>query len=67
MSLSQKNLKKLLVFLLVFNYISTQYLDMDAAMEKPFRDYVSVNRQGQLLPGRKMEKSKWYALYYTEW
>ena len=57
MSLSQKNLKKLLVFLLVLNYISTQYLDMDAAMEKPFRDYVSVNRQGQLLPGRKMEKS----------
>ena len=57
MSLSKKNLKKLLVFLLTLNYISAQYLDMDAAMEKPFREYVSVSRQGQLLPGRKMEKS----------
>ena len=57
MSISKKNLKKLLVFLLTLNYISAQYLDMDAAMEKPFREYVSVSRQGQLLPGRKMEKS----------
>ena len=57
MSLFQKNMKKLLVFLLILNYISAQYLDMDEKMEKPFRDYVSVSRQGQLLPGRKMEKS----------
>ena len=57
MSISKKNLKKLLVFLLTLNYISAQYLDMEAAMEKPFREYVSVSRQGQLLPGRKMEKS----------
>ena len=57
MPLSYKNLRKLFVFLLIFNYISAQYLKMEESMEKPFREYVSVSRQGQLLPGRKMEKS----------
>ena len=57
MSLFHKKMKKLLVFLLILNYINAQYLNMDEKMEKPFRDYVSVCRQGQLLPGRTMEKS----------
>jgi glycosyltransferase involved in cell wall biosynthesis len=30
---------------------------MEESMEKPLRNYVSICRQGQLLPGRKMEKS----------
>ena len=57
MSLSNKNMRKLLVFLLIFNYISAQYLKMEESMEKPFREYIMVCKQGQLLPNRKMEKS----------
>ena len=36
----------------------TQYVKMDEKMEKPFREYISFNNQGLLLPERKMEKSK---------
>ena len=53
MSLSNKNMRKLLVFLLIFNYISAQYLKMEESMEKPFREYIMVCKQGQLLPNRK--------------
>ena len=34
----------------------TQYVKMDEKMEKPFRDYISFNNQGLLLPERKMVK-----------
>ena len=57
MSLSYKNRKKILIFFLLLNYIHAQYLKMEESMEKPLRNYVSICRQGQLLPGRKMEKS----------
>ena len=33
-----------------------QYVKMDEKMEKPFRDYISFNNQGLLLPERKMVK-----------
>ena len=57
MSFSYKNRKKYLIFFLLLNYIHAQYLKMEESMEKPLRNYVSICRQGQLLPGRKMEKS----------
>ena len=33
-----------------------QYVKMDEKMEKPFRDYISLNNQGLLLPERKLKK-----------
>ena len=57
MFLSYKNRQKLIVFLILVNYIQSQYLKMEESMEKPLRNYVSVCKQGQLLPGRKMERS----------
>ena len=57
MLLSYKNRKKLVIFLVLVNFIQSQYLKMEESMEKPLRNYVSVCKQGQLLPGRKMERS----------
>jgi glycosyltransferase involved in cell wall biosynthesis len=34
----------------------TQYVKMDEKMEKPFREYISFNNQGFLLPERKLQK-----------
>ena len=31
---------------------------MDETMEKPYKSYVSMAKQGQLLPDRKFEKSQ---------
>ena len=33
-----------------------QYVKMDEKMEKPFREYISFNNQGFLLPERKLQK-----------
>ena len=33
-----------------------QYVKMDEKMEKPFREYISFNNQGALLPERKLQK-----------
>ena len=57
MPLSYKNRNKLIIFFLLLNYIQSQYVKMEEAMEKPLRNYVSVCKQGLLLPGRQMEKS----------
>lgn len=57
MSFSYKNRKKFLIIFILLNFIHSQYLDMDEKMEQPFRNYVSVCKQGQLLQGRRMEKS----------
>ena len=58
MFLSRKNRTRLIILLLFLNYVQTQYLKMEASMEAPLRNYVSICKQGQLLPGRKMEKSE---------
>ena len=58
MFLSLKTRTRLIILLLFLNYVQTQYLKMEASMEAPLRNYVSICKQGQLLPGRKMEKSE---------
>jgi glycosyltransferase involved in cell wall biosynthesis len=35
-----------------------QYVKMDEKMEKPFREYISFNNQGALLPERKFQKNE---------
>ena len=50
MSLSYKNRNKLIIFFLLLNYIQSQYVKMEEAMEKPLRNYVSVCKQGLLYP-----------------
>ena len=57
MFLSLKNRAKLIIFLLFFNYVQTQYLDMDPSMEAPFRNYINLAKEGTLIPGRISEKS----------
>ena len=46
-----------LLFLLITN-IYSQYTPMDKEMEKPFRNYVTVCKQGLLLPNRIFKKSE---------
>ena len=47
-----------MIFFLLINSIISQYTPMDKEMEKPFRNYVTVSRQGLLLPNRKFEKTE---------
>ena len=58
MFLSRKKRAILVILLLFLNYVQTQYLKMEPSMEAPLRNYVSICKQGQLLPGRIMEKSE---------
>ena len=44
--------------MLILNNILSQYTRMDKQMEQPFRNYVTVCKQGLLLPNRKFEKSE---------
>ena len=44
--------------MLILNNILSQYSRMDKQMEQPFRNYVTVCKQGLLLPNRKFEKSE---------
>ena len=46
-----------LLFLLITN-IYSQYTPMDKEMEKPFRNYITVCKQGLLLPNRIFKKSE---------
>jgi glycosyltransferase involved in cell wall biosynthesis len=61
MSLAYKNRNRLIILFLLFNYIVSQsqsnaYVKMEEEMEKPLRNYVSVCKQGLLLPGRIFER-----------
>ena len=61
MSLACKNRNRLIILFLLFNYIVSQsqsnaYVKMEEEMEKPLRNYVSVCKQGLLLPGRIFER-----------
>ena len=49
---------KILFFFLLINLAFSQYVKMDAEMEKPFRNFVSVCKEGKLLPNRHMERSE---------
>ena len=50
---------KLASFLLILiTNIYTQYTPMDKEMEKPFRNYITVCKQGLLLPNRIFKKSE---------
>ena len=49
---------KILFFFLLVNLAFSQYVKMDAEMEKPFRNYVSVCKEGKFLPNRHMERSE---------
>ena len=60
MSLSYRNRNRLIILFLLFNYIISQsqsYVKMEEEMERPLRNYVSVCKQGLLLPGRTFERS----------
>ena len=48
----------LTIFFLLLNSIISQYTPMDKQMEQPFRNYVTVSRQGLLLPNRIFERSE---------
>jgi glycosyltransferase involved in cell wall biosynthesis len=48
----------LTIFFLLLNSIISQYNPMDKQMELPFRNYVTVSRQGLLLPNRIFERSE---------
>ena len=55
--MSSKN-NKILFFFLLVNLALSQYVKMEAEMEKPFRNFVSVCKEGKLLPNRHMERSE---------
>ena len=46
------------IIFLLLNCIISQYTPMDKAMEQPFRNYITVSRQGLLLPNRIFKKSE---------
>ena len=47
-----------LFFLIIPTSIFSQYAKMEESMEKPLKYYVTVAKEGQLIPGRKMIKSQ---------
>ena len=53
-----KNRKKILLFIILFNFIKSHYVKMDKAMEMPFRNFVLFNKQGRLIPNRIFKKSE---------
>jgi glycosyltransferase involved in cell wall biosynthesis len=48
----------LTIFFLLLNSIISQYSQMDKQMEQPFRNYVTISRQGLLLPNRIFKRSE---------
>ena len=46
------------LFLLLLSNIYSQYTPMDKEMEAPFRNYITVSRQGLLLPNREFKRSE---------
>jgi len=46
------------IIFLLLNCIISQYTPMDKTMEQPFRNYITVSRQGLLLPNRVFKKSE---------
>ena len=57
-SFKNKNRKKILLFIILFNFITSHYVKMDKAMEMPFRNFVLFNKQGRLIPNRIFKKSE---------
>lgn len=51
-------LKNIFLFFLLLSFATSQYLDMDAEMQKPFINYIDVCRRGILLPNRKFERTE---------
>ena len=48
----------LILFVKLINNIFSQYSPMSKEMEKPFRNYVTVSKQGLLLPNRIFKRSE---------
>jgi glycosyltransferase involved in cell wall biosynthesis len=46
-----------ILFLIIITLIYAQYVPMDKTMEQPFRNYVTICKQGILLPNRIFKKS----------
>ena len=46
------------IIFLLLNCIISQYTPMDKTMEQPFRNYITVSRQGLLLPNRVFKRSE---------
>ena len=46
------------IIFLLLNCIISQYTPMDKPMEQPFINYITVSRQGLLLPNRVFKKSE---------
>ena len=47
---------KLIIVILLFNYMNPQYVNMEPERQKPFLNYISICRQGTFLPNRRLEK-----------
>ena len=45
-----------LIFVLLFSFINTQYLDMEKEKQKPFLNYIDYCRRGVFFPNRHLER-----------
>ena len=48
----------LILFIILINNFFSQYTPMSKEMEQPFRNYITVSRQGLLLPNRIFKRSE---------
>ena len=49
-------LRNILILVLLFSFINTQYLDMDKEMQQPFINYIDYCRRGVFFPNRRLER-----------
>ena len=55
MSFIFKKKNEIMLFILLFNYAFSKLIKMKESMEKPFRDYINLCKEGQILPERDMD------------